>query len=59
MDTKILDFGKLFRTTVVSIEKISFNQLKFMNLVTTATNKIVFYANKEDSHKDIGFWKNI
>ena len=39
--------------------KKSYNQLKFMNLVTMATNKIVFYANKEGSTKDIGFWKII
>ena len=39
--TKILDFGKLFRATVVSMTKTSYNKLKFLNLVTMATMKIV------------------
>ena len=41
VETKILDFGKLFRTTVVSMAKKSYNKLKFLNLVTMATMKIV------------------
>ena len=57
--TKILFFGKLFWTTVVSMASKSYNQLKFLNLVTMATKqnciKIGFDANKEGSIKDIGF----
>ena len=34
-------FGELSRTTVVSMATKSYNQLKFLNLVTMATNKIV------------------
>ena len=41
VETKILDFGKLFRTTVVSMAKKSYNKLKFLNLVTMATMTIV------------------
>ena len=57
--TKILVFGKLFRTTVVSMAY----QLKFSSLVTMATNKIVYkwflMNNKEGGDKNIGFWKII
>ena len=45
--TKILVFGKLFRTTVISMAIKSYNQIKNV------------YANKEGSNKDIGFWKII
>ena len=37
----------------------SYNQLKFFNLVTMATHKIVsnlFDANKEGGNRNIGFW---
>ena len=37
----ILVFGKLFRTNVVSMAIQSYNQLKFLNLVTMATTKSV------------------
>ena len=40
----------------------SYNQLKFLNLVTMATNKIVkkivFDANKEGSNKEYRFFEN-
>ena len=39
--TQILVFGKLFRATVVSMAIKSYNQLKFLNLVTMATTQIV------------------
>ena len=38
---KNIGFWKLFRTTVVSMAIKSHNQLKFLNLVTMATTKIV------------------
>ena len=38
---KILVFGTLFRTNVVSMAIKSYNQLKFLNLVTMATTKIL------------------
>ena len=38
---KILVFGKLFGTTLVSMATKSYDQLKFLNLVTMATNTIV------------------
>ena len=41
METKILDFGKLFGTTVVYMAKKSYNKPEFLNLVTMATMKIV------------------
>ena len=37
----ILVFGTLFRTNVVSMAIKSYNQLKFLNLVTMATTKIL------------------
>ena len=37
---KVLAFVKLFGTAVVPMEK-SYNQFKFLNLVTMATTKIV------------------
>ena len=46
---KILVFGKLFRTNVISLAIKLYNQLKLLNLVTMATTKIVLnpflYAN--------------
>ena len=38
IETKILGFGKLPKTTVVSMGTKSYNQLEFLNLVTMATN---------------------
>ena len=38
---KILVFGKLFRTNVISLAIKSYNQLKLLNLVTRATTKLV------------------
>ena len=38
--TKILAFGNLFKTIGVSMVIKSYNQLKFLNLVTMATIKI-------------------
>ena len=59
--TKIKVFGKILGTSVVSVPSKSYNQLKFLNLVTMATNKIALTlfldANKEGRYKDIGFWK--
>ena len=37
---KIYVFGKVIRTTVVPMATKSYNQFKFLNLVTMATNKI-------------------
>ena len=37
-------FEKLFRTTVVSMSTKCYNQLKFLNLVTMATTKIVYQS---------------
>ena len=39
--TQILAFGNLFKTIRVSMVIKSYNQLKFLNLVTMATIKIV------------------
>ena len=39
--TKIFAFGNLFKTIGVSMVIKSYNQLKFLNLVTMATIKIV------------------
>ena len=63
MDTKILDFGKLFRTTLFSVAKKSYNKLKIPEFGNYGNiencMKIYFDANKEGSNKDIGFWKTI
>ena len=34
-------FGKLFRTTVVSMKLKSYNQLNFLNLVTMETTNVI------------------
>ena len=39
--TKILAFGNLFKTVGVPHAIKSYNELKFLNLVTMATTKIV------------------
>ena len=44
--TKILAFGNLFKTIGVSMVIKSYNQLKFLNLVTMATIKIDIKAKK-------------
>ena len=61
---KILSFGKLFRTYLVSMAIRSRNQLKFLNVVTMATTKIVsklivMLINFEGTNTNIGFWKII
>ena len=61
---KILSFGKLFRTYLVSMAIRSRNQLKFLNVVTMATTKIVsklivMLINVEGTNTNIGFWKII
>ena len=55
----ILFFGKLSRTIMIFMATTSYNQLDFFNLVTMATNKIVFDINKEVKNKNIIFWKTI
>ena len=61
--TKVLVFGKLFGTTVVSMATKSYDQIKFLNYVTMATTKncikIDFDANKECGNTDIGVCKII
>ena len=55
----ILVFGKLSRTIMIFMATTSYNQLDFFNLVTMATNKLVFDINKEVKNKNISFWKTI
>ena len=55
--TEILVFGKLYRTIWVSMAIKSYNQLKFLNLVTNKQNCIkgVFDTYKEGGNRNISF----
>ena len=59
---KMYVFGKLFRTTVVSMKTRSYYQLKFLKLVTKVTIKIcikaVFDTYNEGGNRNIGFCDN-